>query len=94
MIPILNMATPPMPVSSSPAAETLVTLAQLPPNVPARVVDLSAPVEDEVRLKSLGVCVGRRVEAIKAGDPLVVRVLGGRIGLSARLAAGVVVRPE
>jgi hypothetical protein len=31
--------------------------------------------------------VGRRVQLVKSGDPLVVRVLGARVGLSARLAA-------
>jgi Fe2+ transport system protein FeoA len=42
-------------------------------------------------LKSLGICVGRRVQLAKVGDPLIVRVLGTRVGLSARLAECVVV---
>jgi Fe2+ transport system protein FeoA len=43
--------------------------------------------DDEVeRLKAMGVCVGRKVELIQRGDPLILRVLGSRIGLSARLA--------
>lgn len=83
-----------MPDNSLPVANGELPLSQLLPEQRARVVSLSAPEDDAVRLKSLGLCVGRRVEAIKSGDPLVVRVLGGRIGLSARLAAGVVVRPE
>ena len=59
----------------------------------AQVVDVVAEPDDAVRLKSLGICVGRRVQLVKSGDPLIVRVLGARVGLSARLAAGVVVRP-
>lgn len=58
----------------------------------AIVVDVVAQPADAVRLKSLGVCVGRRVQLVKSGDPLIIRVLGARVGLSARLAAGVVVR--
>jgi len=41
----------------------------------------------------MGICVGRQVQLVQAGDPLIVRVLGTRVGLSARLAAGVVVEP-
>ena len=37
----------------------------------------------------LGVCVGRRVELVKGGDPLILRVFGSRLGLSAALAARV-----
>ena len=45
------------------------------------------------RLKSLGVCIGRRVELVKSGDPLIVRVFGSRLGISARLANRVLVEP-
>jgi Fe2+ transport system protein FeoA len=60
----------------------------------ARVVGVSAEAEDALRLMALGICVGRRVEIIKAGDPLIVRVVGARVGLSARLAAYVLVAVE
>ncbi|HXF11055.1 MAG TPA: FeoA family protein [Desulfuromonadaceae bacterium] len=42
--------------------------------------------EDIQRLKTLGICIGRRVEIIKAGDPLIVRIFGSRLGISAELA--------
>ena len=42
--------------------------------------------DDLQRLMAMGVCAGRRVEVIQRGDPLIVRVFGSRIGLSARLA--------
>jgi Fe2+ transport system protein FeoA len=34
----------------------------------------------------MGLCAGRGVEVVKRGDPMIVRVLGTRIGLSAALA--------
>jgi Fe2+ transport system protein FeoA len=57
----------------------------------ARVVSVSADAEDATRLMALGLCVGRRVEVVKAGDPMIVRVIGAQVGLSARLAAHVLV---
>lgn len=49
--------------------------------------------DDVARLKAMGLCAGRRLQLIKGGDPLIVRVLGSRIGISLRLAQGVRVRP-
>ena len=66
-------------------------LAALAPGDLARVTDVNAEHDDAIRLKSLGICIGRRVQLAKGGDPLVVRVLGTRVGLSARLARGVLV---
>jgi Fe2+ transport system protein FeoA len=60
----------------------------------ARVVSVSAEADDAVRLMALGICVGRRVEIVQAGDPMIVRVVGARVGLSARLAAHVFVAVE
>jgi Fe2+ transport system protein FeoA len=45
--------------------------------------------EDTHRLKTLGVCVGRRVELVRAGNPLILKVFGSRLGISAELAARV-----
>jgi Fe2+ transport system protein FeoA len=47
--------------------------------------------EDTQRLKTLGVCVGRRLELVRAGDPLILKIFGSRLGLSAELAARVTV---
>jgi Fe2+ transport system protein FeoA len=47
--------------------------------------------EDTRRLKTLGVCVGRRLELVRAGDPLILKIFGSRLGLSAELAARVTV---
>ena len=45
--------------------------------------------EDTQRLKTLGVCVGRRVELVRGGDPLILKIFGSRLGVSAELAARV-----
>jgi Fe2+ transport system protein FeoA len=58
-----------------------------------RIVAVEADADDAIRLKSLGLCLGRRVQLAKGGDPLIVRVLGARVGLSRRLAASVLVQP-
>ena len=45
-----------------------------------------------IRLKRLGICVGRSIQLISTGDPMIVRVCGSRIGLSRTLAEMVLVR--
>lgn len=67
----------------------LVRLDQLPPRVCAVVRQIATDDEEMQRLKTLGVCLGRRVELVKNGDPLILKVFGSRLGLSAALAANV-----
>jgi len=43
------------------------------------------------RLRTLGICPGRRVWMVRKGDPMVVKVMGTRIGLAKELAQGVTV---
>jgi Fe2+ transport system protein FeoA len=57
--------------------------------LPARIVALEASAEDQARLEAMGLCVGRTVEVVQCGDPMIVRVLGTRIGIAAVLAAAV-----
>ena len=45
--------------------------------------------EETTRLKRLGVCERRDVEVLHIGDPMIVRVVGSRIGISRRLASHV-----
>lgn len=47
--------------------------------------------EESIRLKRLGICEQRRLEVLQAGDPMIVRVVGTRIGLSRQLARCVTV---
>ena len=70
-------------------AAVLVRLDELPPKTCAVVRDISTDDEDMRRLKTLGVCVGRRVELVRAGNPLILKIFGSRLGISAELAARV-----
>ena len=55
--------------------------------------DIDARDDDMQRLLVLGVCPGRLIELVQAGDPLILKVFGTRIGVSARLATRVTVVP-
>ncbi len=46
------------------------------------------------RMKSLGICVGRPLELLSVGDPMILRVCGSSVGLSRQLAAAVTVAPQ
>lgn len=75
------------------AAPPLVLLSALPAGAYARVAQLNAHSDDLRRLQALGVCVGRCIQLVKAGDPMIISVVGARVGLSARLATEVRVTP-
>lgn len=67
------------------------TLAAVPPG---RFMCLAVdPAIGTERMKSLGICVGRPLELLSTGDPMILRVCGSSIGLSRRLAAAVRVAP-
>ncbi|NJL32275.1 MAG: ferrous iron transport protein A [Phycisphaerales bacterium] len=48
----------------------------------ATVSRIEAADADTDRLKAMGVCIGRKVELVQAGDPLILRVLGHVGGVS------------
>ncbi len=73
--------------ASPPPVET--RLDALPPRQCAVVRRIETDDDDMQRLKTLGICVGRRLEVVRTGDPLVVRIFGSRLGLSASLASRV-----
>lgn len=56
------------------------------------IVGVDAPQTDAVRLKTMGLCEGRRVCLLGHGDPCIVGLMGVRIGLSARLAGHITVQ--
>jgi len=60
-------------------------LTELPPGACCVVSGVDTDPELE-RLKSMGICLGRTLEVVKAGDPMILKVYGTRIGISARLA--------
>ena len=78
-----------MVVATIEQSSALVRLDELPPRVCAVVRSVSTDDEDTERLKTLGVCVGRRVELVRVGNPLILKIFGSRLGLSAELAARV-----
>lgn len=57
-------------------------------------VEIHGDNEAQVRLKRLGVCEGRQVEVVRAGDPMILSAVGARIGISKALAACVQVVPS
>lgn len=76
----------------NPTGETSLPINRLPKGA-CGLIRTVENAEELTRLQSMGLCIGRRVEIIKPGDPLIVRVFGSRIGLSARMAAHILVEP-
>ncbi len=62
--------------------------------IASRIAAIQAPPTEIDRLEVMGLCVGRTVEVVKSGDPMIVRVLGTRLGLAAVLARTVLVEAE
>jgi len=75
--------------NESPTTAVESRLDQLPPRQCAVVRRIETDGDDVQRLKTLGICVGRRLEVVRTGDPLIVRIFGSRLGLSASLATRV-----
>lgn len=55
----------------------------------SRCVSIDSDGPEAVRLKRLGICSGRSIEVVQAGDPMIVNVAGARVGLSRMLASRV-----
>jgi Fe2+ transport system protein FeoA len=66
-----------------------VRLDELPSKTCAVVRSIATDDEDTQRLKTLGVCVGRRVEVVRSGNPLILKIFGSRLGISGELASRV-----
>lgn len=79
-----------MPTSLAPG----IALTESPVGCIFRVVRVDADGDDAARLKAMGVCVGRRLSLVQTGDPLIVCVVGSRVGMSSRLAATVFVETD
>lgn len=69
----------------------ILRLDELRPHHYGVVHHVEAGDEELSRLMSMGVCAGRMVELVSSGDPLILKVFGGRVGVSARLARCVMV---
>lgn len=53
----------------------------------AVLVSLEVPEGEWHRLKSLGFCEGQRIRVLRAGDRMIVELLGTHIGIDRRIAA-------
>lgn len=62
------------------------TLDTLPQGTCAIVQSVQAGPFDAERLKAMGICEGRHVTVLKPGQPMIVAVMGTRIGLDRNLA--------
>jgi Fe2+ transport system protein FeoA len=69
----------------------LIKLAELEVGQCGLVHDLDLGGGDDNRLRTLGICPGRRVWMARRGDPMVLKVMGTRLGLAAELAMKVTV---
>ena len=67
----------------------IVRLDELPPQLCGIVRDVDTDDEETARLKTLGVCPGRRVEVVRGGDPFILKIFGTRLGLAGTLATRV-----
>ena len=56
-----------------------------------RCIDVAGKGEQAIRLKRMGICSGRRISVVQTGDPMILRVVGARVGLSRELTGTVMV---
>ena len=75
----------------SPSLEEMIPLDQVEAGHCGLVHEVRAGETEIEQLQAMGVCAGRKVMLVKAGDPMILKVLGSRIGVSARLASQVMV---
>lgn len=73
------------------ASSQLLPLTEAPLGRPLRVGKVDTNSVDAARLQAMGVCQGRVLEVVKGGNPLVVRIVGSRVGIAARLAIHVLI---
>ncbi len=57
----------------------------------ARCVSIEGEGAEVVRLKRLGICRGHCIRVLQAGDPMILEVIGTKIGISRELARRVIV---
>lgn len=77
---------------SSPAGQApRFRLSQIPSGTRVTVCQVDSEQSGMGRLMAMGVCVGRHLEVIRHGNPLIVRLLGARVGISGWLAQRIVV---
>ena len=56
-------------------------------------MDVVADTDDAKRLMAMGMCMGRIIKLEQIGDPMILQVVGSRLGISKRLGETVSVIP-
>jgi Fe2+ transport system protein FeoA len=82
-------SSPTDPAAASPATHH--ALDRLPSGTHGVVQHVDSTNVALHRLMAMGLCVGREIEVVRQGNPLIVRLLGARIGVSSRLARQIIV---
>ena len=70
-----------------------ITLDKLKPGKCGYVLKVKAENDDVKKLMAMGVCEGRIIKLVHLGEPMILQVLGSRIGVSSRLGKTVEVAP-
>ena len=70
-----------------------IPMTSLMPGQRAVITRVDAGDQETERLMAMGVCGGRTVQLVQIGDPLIMKVYGTRVGVSARLADRILVCP-
>lgn len=71
-----------------------IALSEISSPIRFEVVDFDLPEADVIRLKVLGLCAGREIRLVQLGSPMIIEVLGTSIGISRRLARGILIQPR
>ena len=61
-------------------------MTSLMPGQRAVITRVDAGDQETERLMAMGICGGRTVQLVQVGDPLIMKVYGTRVGVSARLS--------
>ena len=69
------------------------SLDKLKPGKCGYVLKVKAENDDVKKLMAMGVCEGRIIKLVHLGEPMILQVLGSRIGVSSRLGETVQVAP-
>lgn len=56
------------------------------------IARLELPEACEIRLKSLGLFAGQRVQLTRSGNPMIVKAAGGKIAVAGEIAKGIFLR--
>ena len=68
-------------------------LNDLPRSHSAKIKEVTAADGDLTHLVGMGICPGRKIEMVKNGNPMILRIYGTQVGLCSRLSRHVLIEP-